>query len=69
KTFPTLFAIGKIGGVAGLYRSEDKALSWTRISNPSTAFDVHGVVTGDPRIYGRVYIGTKDRGILYGDPG
>lgn|GEM_PF-4904307 len=67
KSYPTLFAIGKSDGIAGLFRSEDKGLSWTQISNPSSAIDVHGVVTGDPRIYGRVYVGTKDRGIFYGD--
>ena len=67
-TYPTLFANGKNDGIVGVFRSDDKGLSWTRISDSSSAFEVHGVVTGDPRIYGRVYIGTKDRGILYGDP-
>jgi hypothetical protein len=66
--YPTLFVNGKCEGIVGVFRSDDKGLSWTRISNPSSAFEVHGVVTGDPRIYGRVYLGTKDRGILYGDP-
>ncbi len=66
--YPTLFVNGKNDGIVGLFRSDDKGLTWTRISVPSSGFEVHGVVTGDPRIYGRVYLGTKDRGILYGDP-
>ena len=66
--YPTLFVNGKKSGIFGLYRSDDKGLTWTRISDPSSDFEVHGVVTGDSRIYGRVYLGTKDRGILYGDP-
>ena len=66
--YPALFANGKYKGILGVFRSNDKGLSWTRISDPSRDFEGHGVVTGDPRIYGRVYLGTKDRGILYGDP-
>ena len=68
KTYPTLFVNGKYDGILGLFRSDDRGFRWTRISDPSMGFEVHGVVTGDPRIYGRVYLGTKDHGILYGDP-
>jgi len=25
-------------------------------------------ISGDPRIFGRVYVGTHDRGVFYGDP-
>jgi photosystem II stability/assembly factor-like uncharacterized protein len=68
KVYPTLFMNGRIDDTVGVYRSDDEGQTWTRISDSSNGFGVHGIVTGDPRIYGRVYLGTKGHGILYGDP-
>ncbi len=68
KRYPTLFISGQIDGTVGVFRSDDEGQTWTRISNPSNPNTVHGVVTGDSRIYGRVYVGTKGQGIWYGDP-
>ena len=67
-TYPTLYLIGKVGGVSGFFRSHDVGISWSRINDDQHQFGFAGVITGDPRIYGRVYVGSGGRGILYGDP-
>jgi photosystem II stability/assembly factor-like uncharacterized protein len=67
-TYPALFLIGKIGGVAGFFRSHDAGVSWSRINDDAHQFGFAGVISGDPRIHGRVYVGTGGRGIVYGDP-
>jgi hypothetical protein len=41
--------------------------SWVRINDDAHQFGMLGTISGDPRIYGRVYVGTQGRGIVYGD--
>jgi photosystem II stability/assembly factor-like uncharacterized protein len=57
-----------VGGVYGIFRSNDAGVTWTRINDNNHQFGMLSVITGDPRIYGRVYLGTSGRGILHGDP-
>ncbi|KAI0274685.1 hypothetical protein BC834DRAFT_965184 [Gloeopeniophorella convolvens] len=66
--YPALFAAANIGGV-GYFRSDDAGASWVRIDDAAHGFGSASanVITADPRIYGRVYIGTNGRGIFYGD--
>ena len=66
--YPALYVAGKIGAVQGFFRSDDQGKTWTRINDDRHSFGQINVITGDPRIYGRVYLGTGGRGILYGDP-
>ena len=68
KTYPSLYLVGKLGGTAGLFRSDDKGATWSRINDDQHQFGYVNVIIGDPRIPGRVYIGTGGRGILYGEP-
>jgi hypothetical protein len=68
KSYPCLYLVGKVNGVAGFYRSEDAAATWARINDDRHQYGFVGSITGDPRIYGRVYVGTGGRGILYADP-
>ncbi|MET7896684.1 cellulose binding domain-containing protein [Streptomyces mirabilis] len=67
-SYQTLYTSAKIGGVRGIFRSTDEGASWTRINDDAHQWGwTGGAITGDPRIYGRVYIATNGRGIIYGD--
>ena len=52
---------------AGVFRSTDEGSSWVRINDEQHSYGWIGqTVTGDPRVFGRVYLGTNGRGILVG---
>ncbi|GAA0552041.1 cellulose-binding domain-containing protein [Actinomadura livida] len=63
-----LYLMGTVGGVTGLFRSNDAGGTWTRINDDQHQYGNAGeALTGDPRVYGRVYLGTNGRGVIYGD--
>jgi photosystem II stability/assembly factor-like uncharacterized protein len=64
---PAVYLDGKVGGVAAFFRSDDGGASWVRISDARLGYI--RAIAGDPRVYGRVYVGTSGRGILVGEPG
>jgi photosystem II stability/assembly factor-like uncharacterized protein len=66
--YPAVYLSGRVSGSAGIFRSDDAGQSWTRISDDRHQFGWVGFITGDQRSYGRVYLGTGGRGIVYGDP-
>nr|BFE72596.1 hypothetical protein GCM10020092_058970 [Actinoplanes digitatis] len=66
--YPAVFLVGTAGGVAGVFRSDDGGASWVRINDDAHQYGNAGdALAGDPRVYGRVYLGTNGRGILYAD--
>ncbi|WP_407675432.1 xyloglucanase, partial [Peterkaempfera griseoplana] len=68
RSYPALYSSAKIGGVRGIYRSDDAGASWVRINDDQHQWGWTGAaITGDPRVYGRVYVSTNGRGIIYGD--
>jgi photosystem II stability/assembly factor-like uncharacterized protein len=69
KEDPTLFLAGRINELTALFRSDDSGRTWTRINDEQHQFGWVNHVTGDPRIYGRIYFATGGRGIIYGDLG
>jgi xyloglucan-specific exo-beta-1,4-glucanase len=68
--YPALYVSAKIGGVRGIYRSDDAGSSWLRVNDDQHQYGMTSAsITGDPRVYGRVYVGTNGRGIVYGELG
>jgi photosystem II stability/assembly factor-like uncharacterized protein len=68
QTYPAVYVAGSVGGVWGTYRSDDSGMTWTRIDDPQHQFGFINILAGDQNQYGRVYLGTGGRGIVYGDP-
>ena len=65
---PALYLVGVVQGQRGIFRSDDLAGAWVRINDDAHQWGLVLHVTGDPKLYGRVYVGTHGRGTLYGDP-
>jgi hypothetical protein len=64
----TLYLIGTVDGLRGIFRSTNAAQSWVRINDDQHQWGLLLQITGDPKQFGRVYVGTHGRGIVYGDP-
>jgi photosystem II stability/assembly factor-like uncharacterized protein len=68
-THPTLFVLGKVNNVDGVFRSVDRGATWLRIDVPSTALGTEpGVMEASLNEFGLVFVGTQGRGIYYGQP-
>lgn len=66
--YNTLFTSGRFSGTYGFWRSTDYGKSWVLISNGRQHFGDIISISGDPRVFGRLYIATGSRGLFYGEP-
>lgn len=65
--YSALYLIGNVNGIRGIYRSDNIARNWVRINDDQHQWGLLLHITGDPKKYGRVYVGTHGRGTVYGD--
>jgi len=68
KEHPAIFIVGFVSGAYGFYRSDDAGASWARINDDQHQFANISSIAGDMRTFGRVYLGSSSRGVLYGEP-
>jgi hypothetical protein len=66
-SYPTIYFYGTRGGIEGIFRSVNMGAGWTRINDDKHRYGVINDLAADRNIYGRVYLGTEGRGIIYGD--
>lgn len=65
---PAVFVWGKVGGIEGVFRSDDVGKTWLKLNDERWGFAGLSALTGDPNRFGRVYLGVHGRGLVYGDP-
>ncbi|WP_020522188.1 WD40/YVTN/BNR-like repeat-containing protein [Catelliglobosispora koreensis] len=69
RSYPAIYSSAKAFGKRGIFRSDDAGSTWERINDDKHQYAWTGAaITGDPRVYGRVYVATNGRGIIMGSP-
>ncbi|NMB32916.1 MAG: cellulosome protein dockerin type I [Clostridium sp.] len=64
-----IYICGEIDGLYAVYRSDDMGKNWVRINDDQHQYgSINYAITGDLRVYGRVFVGTNGRGVVYGEP-
>ncbi|KAA2266620.1 carbohydrate-binding protein [Solihabitans fulvus] len=69
-SYPAGYLVGTVNGVTGVFRSVNGGATWVRINDDRHQYGGaggSGAITGDPAVFGRVYLGTNGRGVVYGD--
>lgn len=65
---PAIYVSGHRKPERGIFRSLDGGRSWTRLNPEGLQFHSISALAADQRVFGRVYVGSRGRGIYYGEP-
>ena len=64
--YPAIYIVGFVNGVYGVWQSNNNAQSWTNIGTwPNGSLDQITTISGDPNVYGQVYVGFRGSGYAY----
>ena len=68
--YPSLFIVGWVDGVYGIWLSPDEGQSWEQIGDwPLSSLDEIKTIDGDKTVAGKVYVGFAGSGYAYGVAG
>ncbi|MBQ8823029.1 MAG: endoglucanase [Lachnospiraceae bacterium] len=62
-----LYVVGSIDGIYGFYRTLDEGETYVRINTKEQMYGEINSCDGDKRVFGRFFIATGSRGVLYGE--
>jgi hypothetical protein len=63
QSYPSIYVVGWVNNVYGIWQSINDAQSWTQIGTyPTGSLDSIKTISGDPNIYGQVYVGFSGSG-------
>ena len=66
QSYPAIYIAGWVNNVYGIWQSINDAQSWTQIGTyPDGSLDQITTISGDPNVYGQVYVGFAGSGYAY----
>jgi hypothetical protein len=64
--YPTIYVVGWLSSVYGIYYSTDRAVTWTQIGQfPGGSLQAASSISGDPDIFGQAYVAFQGGGYVY----
>jgi oligoxyloglucan reducing-end-specific cellobiohydrolase len=62
-----VYGVPNANSVYAIYRSDDNGATWVQVNDAAHQYGGPAAIAADTRVYGRIYVGTNGRGIVYGD--
>jgi hypothetical protein len=67
-SYPSIYVVGYVNNVYGVYYSTDNATTWNSLGDPNTTlqtFGCAGCIAADPNNFGKVYVGLGGAGYAH----